>query len=500
MKDRQIRERLEKEFEGSEAWLPPLPRTEKDEKGVRVLVIGAGMAGLAAAFALKKSGVSSVLLVDQAAAGEEGPWKHSARMKHLRSQKGLSGLGFGNPDLGFPEWFIRVYGREAWEGMHKIPQALWQEYLSWFRQIAGIAAENHVRITKVELSPFFEHGTSGSGLKTAAPDSGILSGFRLEGRDSSGRKRIYRSQRLIVATGLKDCGELRIPEAVQSLPPELWMHSSASRDFRTFKGQTVTVIGSGASAVDNAASALEAGADRVDLLVRRKTFPRMNRFIRLANPLFFESYSELSLKERYRFWTLVNQEAVAPPRESVLRLTAHSRLNIHFETTLQKAAVNPDGSLALDLLRRNESLLLKTNFIIAATGFRADLRKIPFWGESIAPRIRRWEDAWTEECPNDPLPSRWMKFPCVGRFFELEEKDTPAGEKSPLSFIYNFNPSSRLSHGLISNDIPGITRGALRLARGILNSYFKEYPEFYSEEIRNYAELELEGPEFEKQT
>ncbi|EGH49635.1 hypothetical protein PSYPI_47513, partial [Pseudomonas syringae pv. pisi str. 1704B] len=41
-----------------------------------------------------------------------------------------------------------------------------------------------------------------------------------------------------------------------------------------FAGKRVAVIGGGASAMDSAATALEAGATRVDLLIRRAELPR----------------------------------------------------------------------------------------------------------------------------------------------------------------------------------------------------------------------------------
>src|SRR3954447_5498046 len=49
-----------------------------------VVVIGAGMAGLAAAFALKCLAVRSLKVFDRAPDGFEGPWVTTARMETLR--------------------------------------------------------------------------------------------------------------------------------------------------------------------------------------------------------------------------------------------------------------------------------------------------------------------------------------------------------------------------------------------------------------------------------
>jgi hypothetical protein len=77
-------------------WVPavvgPDGRTMLD-----VLIIGAGLCGQTAAFALGREGIRNVRTVDRAERGREGPWGTYARMDTLRSPKHLTG-----PDLGFP--------------------------------------------------------------------------------------------------------------------------------------------------------------------------------------------------------------------------------------------------------------------------------------------------------------------------------------------------------------------------------------------------------------
>src|SRR5258708_36765599 len=48
-----------------------------------VLVVGAGMCGIAAAAALRFKGVHRVRIIDQSAPGQEGPWVTTARMRTL---------------------------------------------------------------------------------------------------------------------------------------------------------------------------------------------------------------------------------------------------------------------------------------------------------------------------------------------------------------------------------------------------------------------------------
>src|SRR5512139_391860 len=60
-----------------------------------VLVVGGGMCGQLATFALLREGIRHIRCVDRAPRGREGPWATFARMPILRSPKHLTG-----PDLG----------------------------------------------------------------------------------------------------------------------------------------------------------------------------------------------------------------------------------------------------------------------------------------------------------------------------------------------------------------------------------------------------------------
>ena len=60
-----------------------------------MLVVGGGMCGQTATFALMREGVRNLRCIDRAPYGREGPWATFARMDTLRSPKQLTG-----PDLG----------------------------------------------------------------------------------------------------------------------------------------------------------------------------------------------------------------------------------------------------------------------------------------------------------------------------------------------------------------------------------------------------------------
>lgn len=74
-------------------------RTHDGERVRDVVVIGAGMCGLAVTAKLILTGINNVVAYDAAPAGLEGPWVTFARMETLRSPKTLHGPALGLPQL-----------------------------------------------------------------------------------------------------------------------------------------------------------------------------------------------------------------------------------------------------------------------------------------------------------------------------------------------------------------------------------------------------------------
>ncbi len=80
-------------------WVPP---REVDGRPVRdVVIIGAGMCGLAAAAALLNLGIRNTVAYDRAPAGLEGPWITFARMRTLAIAEAAHRTGArpARPDL-----------------------------------------------------------------------------------------------------------------------------------------------------------------------------------------------------------------------------------------------------------------------------------------------------------------------------------------------------------------------------------------------------------------
>ncbi len=64
---------------------------------------------------------------------------------------------------------------------------------------------------------------------------------------------------------------------MNDIPTTYWEHSYAGTDYRRFKGLDIGVVGYSAGAMDSSATALENGANSVEILIRASDMPRVNR-------------------------------------------------------------------------------------------------------------------------------------------------------------------------------------------------------------------------------
>src|SRR3954468_20927510 len=131
-----------------------LPREDAQGRAMLdVLVIGAGMCGQSAAFALLREGVRNLRCVDRAPRGREGPWTTFARMDILRSPKHLTGPDLGIASLTYRAYHEAKFGVEDWEKLHKIDRVEWARYLQWVRDTVPIPVENEVQVRSIKLVP-----------------------------------------------------------------------------------------------------------------------------------------------------------------------------------------------------------------------------------------------------------------------------------------------------------------------------------------------------------
>lgn len=415
------------------------------------------MCGLAAAFALRRLGLSNIRHIDRRPPGLEGPWLTYARMRTLRSPKHLTGPSIGMANLTFRAWW-EAQGRD-WETLDRIERQDWMAYLIWYAQITGARVENGVAL----------HGI--------VPET---DGIRLQMQGQGGDTETLTARRLVLATGREGQARARVPKVLEPYLGAGVLHSSDDIDFAAFKDKRVAVLGLAASAFDNAATALEAGAASVTLIGRADAMPRLNKMKQTVYPGFTHGFADLPDPDKLALLDHVAQQRIAPPRASVLRISSDPRVRLVLGAEVT-GAENNAGAIRLATAQG----VIEADLVILGTGFAIDL-DAPSELTAIAPGIERWGDRVAE------ATGEWADFPYLGPGFELRGRDGAPD----LGRIHCFTHTAQLSLGNLANDIPAVSEGADRLARAIAASLFVEDRDHHRQRLFDYAEPELLGDEW----
>ncbi|MBR0752828.1 NAD(P)/FAD-dependent oxidoreductase [Bradyrhizobium jicamae] len=447
----------------SKSWVPR--RMVGGATVVDVVIIGAGMAGLVTSGMLKRLGVDNHLVLDRAAAGKEGPWVSFARMRTLRSPKELTGPAMGLPALTFRAFYEAQYGEAAWKALDRAPRTMWMDYLIWYRRVLGLPIRNGVSVERIH-----------------ARADGL---FALDVRDGGNPRKLL-ARHVVLATGRDGLGGRYVPPLTERIDRRFWAHSADDIDFDALAGKRVAVVGAGASAMDNAAVALEAGAARLDLFIRRTDIPRINKFTGIGSQGVVHGFAGLSDDWKWRFLDHTLNAQTPPPRQSVLRVSAYPQAHFHLGSPINDLAVAGDHLIVTTPKGR-----YATDFIVFGTGFKVDFALRPELAE-FAPHIRLWRDRFT---PPDGMDNAELAHsPDLGDSFEFLEK--VPGACPMLSRLHCFNYPATLSHGKLSGDIPAISEGADRLARSIVRRLFVDDRAIHFDNLKAFATPELLGDEW----
>ena len=446
-------------------WMP-----QRLHQGVRVMdvaIIGAGQAGLVAAAALQKLGIHATVL-DRSGKDFEGPWATTARMETLRSPKQLTGPALGLPALTFRAWFEAQFGETAWEQLDKIPRLQWMDYLRWYRRVMKIDVRNDTLVTGI------------------FPQSDGLVRMTVQNTRADQAATEVFARRVVLATGRDGLGGASVPAFTSQLQRRLWAHSSDAMDYSQLKGQRVGVVGAGSSAMDSAASALEAGAASVDLLIRRADIPRINKSKAAGVPGLVHGHYDLPDAWKWRIRHYINVQQVPPPRNSTQRVSRHAHARFHVSSPIVDVK-DLGNSITVNTPRREFTF----DFLIVSTGFRVDWTSRPEYA-AIAPHVRAWRDSYQPDAGDDD--EELSDSPYLGPVFELQEK-TP-GACPGLDRIHCFCYPATISHGTVSGDIPSISDGARRLASGIASLFYREDVEAHFATLQAFSEPEIFGDEW----
>ena len=446
-------------------WSKPVT-TAAGEDVSDVVVIGGGMCGLVAWHALTRAGIANLRIVDRAPKGFEGPWVTYARMETLRSPKILLGPALGVASLSFRAWFTALHGEAEWEELFRIPRPMWMDYLRWYRDVMDIPVENDTHVTRV------------------VPRADGL----LELEIAGGAKPAIITRKLVMATGRDGLGEPTIPDFVKTMERHTsWAHSADEIDFDRLKSKRVVVIGVGASAVDNAAEALEQGAGEVRLLARRKEMPTVNKLMGIGSYGVTAGFAEISPEWRWRLMDYAAKQQTPAPHNSTLRVSQHSNAYFHFDCGIR--SMKEEGGEVV--ITTTNGRTFRTDFVILGTGFSID----PLSRSELAPyqdQIACWDDRYAppagEENPG------LGRFPWLNGDFSFTEKEP--GTAPWLKDIHCFNYGASVSVGKVSGDIPAISEGALWLARGVAASLFIRDVDYHWEALIAYEKPELDGTEW----
>ncbi|RVU39410.1 NAD(P)/FAD-dependent oxidoreductase [Hwanghaeella grinnelliae] len=442
-------------------WMPE-PVQTPGTQSYDVVIVGAGQAGLSIAIGLIRENAGKVLVIDQAPEGKEGPWTTFARMPTLRSPKYLTGPDWGIPSLTFRSWFLAQWGQSAWDGLDKIPNTQWQDYLTWLRVVTGIPIWNDCRLASIT--------PNGLGYALAV--------------DHTGAPMTLNARKVVLCTGIQGGGDWHIPSIVQSnLPKGAYAHASENAiDFASLSGKRVAVLGAGASAFDQAATALEAGAQSVHLLTRRNQLHRVQTYKHLEQSGFLGGFHRLPDEWRWRFMNYILTLREPPPRETVARVTRHANFTLVTKASLDDISLR-DGIVAIETPKGR----IEADFLICGTGFTVDLALRPELS-SFHEKIANWGDRYAP--PADEQNTALEKYPYLGPGFEFTEKEP--GTAPYLVNLHLFTFGSTLSQGFSGGGMNGLKYALPRLLDGIVSSLYAQ------DAAHHFAALkEYDTPEFD---
>jgi cation diffusion facilitator CzcD-associated flavoprotein CzcO len=420
-------------------WVPAITAPDGSE-ALDVLIVGAGQGGQAVAAALQRERVGRVMLIDRAPAGAEGIWRGLARMITLRTWKTVTGPDLGLPSLTFQSWYEAQHGAAAFEALGKIPKETWHDYLLWVRFALGLDVRNGVELLRLQ-------------------PTGPLIAATVRDR---GHERTLFARKVVLAMGIAASGRWWMPLEVEALPHHLRAHTADPINFAALRGKCVAVLGAGASAFDNAATALEAGAGAVHLFCRRPELQRVQPYKAISNPGFLRHFSELDDAWRWRFMRYLLAVREALPRETWDRCTRHPNFHVHIGAPWERLEVQ--GHRVIINPHRHA---LAADFLICGTGFEMDIarrRELAGFTDSIA----TWADRYT---PSDGEENeRLARYPYLGPGFELLPKRP--GDASFLRHIHVFDFGTTMSFGPSGSSINGMKFAAPRLAHAITRDLF----------------------------
>jgi xanthine/CO dehydrogenase XdhC/CoxF family maturation factor/cation diffusion facilitator CzcD-associated flavoprotein CzcO len=444
-------------------WLTPR-RTAAGGHVYDALIVGAGQGGLATAFGLLRERVRNLLVVDQNPLDRAGPWLNFARMRTLRTPKHVTGPDLGIPSLTPRAYFEALHGLGSWGEVGLLPKETWAAYLAWYRETLGIPVRPETRVGALRWD-----------------DAQRLWQVPCTGTATGKEERLF-ARRVVLATGIEGSGQWDIPRMISdSLPRERYAHTRWEIEFAALSGKRVAVLGAGASAFDNAATALEHGASEVRLFFRRHELVKVNAYRWAESVGFLGHHADLPDADKWRFILQILRMGQLPPADTLRRASEHAGFHLQPGSAWKSLEVQGD-----EVLIHTQSGRFACDFVIVGTGFITDLKLRPELSLFEA-EIARWADRYT---PSEAERSEDLaRHPYLGPSFEFTER-TP-GAAPYLKYLYNFTFGGLASLGFGGASISGMKYSIPRLVGGLAGSLFVEDRERHFESLRSFADREF---------
>jgi FAD-dependent urate hydroxylase len=253
---------------------------------------------------------------------------------------------------------------------------LFLQYADWFRQQA-VGDTRNVKVVRL--------ATRAEGFELTFADGSLLT-----------------SRRVVLATG--HMAFRRLPAQLSDLPEPLVMHSTLLGDLKSYAGRDVTIIGAGQSALESAALLHEAGA-RVRLVARTRNLewnarsrprPLAQRILEpdagVASGWKSYAVSELPRVFRWYFPAAKRHRFVkgsyGPSGAWWLRDRVDGRIEARLDTQLESATAI-DGGVSLRIHRAGAAEELRTDHVVAATGFEIDIDRLEYLDPALRARLAR---------------------------------------------------------------------------------------------------------------
>ena len=267
------------------------------------------------------------------------------------------------------------------------------------------------------------------------------------------------ARKVVCATGLGHLAHM--PQPMMGLPPERAAHTSTLSDYASYRGQTVAVIGGGASAIEAGALVHEAGGS-AEVLVRdagavfHTRTPRVRPLIeRIKEPMTVLGASRKHwVLEKFPLAVHFVPEAqriafvkryAGPSSPWWIKDRVIGKVPIHAHATVVSAKATASRVNLQVRMGDGSQRNLLVDRVIAGTGFVSDVSRLPYLDSQLSACIRR----------TDLAPTLSLKF------------------ESSVEGLYFVGPISAMSFGPLFRFVCGADYTVRALARHLGGSLAK---------------------------